>query len=306
MLAGARLTFRMNRLEMSVVVAATLLSVAVSALVLAWMAKNNYASCLTGTGDQPFRAFCNEALSIWMSRLVQAAISLIPIFPFAAGVLLGGPIVARELESGTARLAWSLAPSRMRWLIARAAPALILAVGTAYAIGVVGDALYAAVNPAEDVSKSFVGYGGRGLLVAANAALVGGIALFVGAWFGRLVPAFVVTIVLGGLLIYNIDNIHRQLLIDQAVVLSGDTYSSSDLQLAYRFQMADGRVVTWEQLVAIRPEAATQGPSEPSVNLVIPGDRYHSVEAQAAAVRFALAAVFVAAGSLIVLRRRPR
>ena len=46
------------------------------------------------------------------------------VFPVVAGLLAGGPIVARELESGTARLAWSLGPSRLRWFVQRAVPIL--------------------------------------------------------------------------------------------------------------------------------------------------------------------------------------
>ena len=51
---------------------------------------------------------------------------LLIFLSFAAGLFLGVPVVARELERGTARLAWSLAPSRMRWYLARLLPLLVL------------------------------------------------------------------------------------------------------------------------------------------------------------------------------------
>ena len=51
---------------------------------------------------------------------------LLIFLSFAAGLFLGVPIVARELERGTARLAWSLAPSRMRWFLARMLPILVV------------------------------------------------------------------------------------------------------------------------------------------------------------------------------------
>ena len=38
---------------------------------------------------------------------------------YVIGAFLGVPIVGRELERGTTRLAWSLAPSRWRWFAAR-------------------------------------------------------------------------------------------------------------------------------------------------------------------------------------------
>ena len=41
---------------------------------------------------------------------------------YVIGAFLGVPIVGRELERGTTRLAWSLAPSRWRWFAGSRAP----------------------------------------------------------------------------------------------------------------------------------------------------------------------------------------
>ena len=74
-----------------------------------------YARCVT---DDPsvFGSTCFTGVYPWLNRIARLSVSIVPVFPLVAGLLAGGPIVARELESGTARLAWSLGPSRLRWL----------------------------------------------------------------------------------------------------------------------------------------------------------------------------------------------
>ena len=56
------------------------------------------------------------------------ALSALVFISFSIGVFLGVPIVAREVERGTARLAWSLAPSRWRWFLSNALPILAIVV----------------------------------------------------------------------------------------------------------------------------------------------------------------------------------
>lgn len=71
-------------------------------------------------------------------RLYFTGIILVALVPALVGAFLGAPLVARELESGTHRLAWSQSVTRTRWLatklgltalaVAVAAGALSLAV----------------------------------------------------------------------------------------------------------------------------------------------------------------------------------
>ena len=61
---------------------------------------------------------CERALAAfydapqWIGGLLLTPLLVVT---YAVGLFLGVPIVARELERGTVRLAWSLAPSRWRW-----------------------------------------------------------------------------------------------------------------------------------------------------------------------------------------------
>jgi hypothetical protein len=67
-----------------------------------------------------------------------------------------------------------------------------------------------------------------------------------------------------------------------------DVYDESDLHLEGRFQLPDGRLVTWDQLVAESPSVMESGPDYPSVDLLIPVTRYRAIEIREAAVHAAL------------------
>ncbi|WP_328377912.1 ABC transporter permease subunit [Streptomyces sp. NBC_01020] len=57
--------------------------------------------------------------------------TLISAATFCVAVFAAGPLIARELESGTTRLAWSQSVSPARWLAAKlAVPAVVLVVST--------------------------------------------------------------------------------------------------------------------------------------------------------------------------------
>jgi hypothetical protein len=57
--------------------------------------------------------------------------TLITLASFAVALFAGGPLIARELESGTARLAWTQGVSPARWLAAKlAVPGALVALGT--------------------------------------------------------------------------------------------------------------------------------------------------------------------------------
>jgi hypothetical protein len=302
---AVRLTFRIHRFETVLVLGATILAVLVSALVLAWMNANDYGSCLSNDGSEPFRAVCRGSFGGWMSRIVRLSIAIVPVFPFVAGILIGPQLVGRELDSGTARLAWSLGPSRMRWFVQRVLPAFILVILCGFVIGVVSDALQGFLAQGTDLSQSFAGYRTRGVMIAAEAGLVAAIGLFAGALLGRPVPAFIVALVLGGALMVGIDKVDRTMLAPEAVV-RGECCNDTDLYIDGRYQLPDGRLVTWEELYVYDPAALENGPTEPYVALAIPGERYRSIETRGTLILFGAAALFVVAAAVVVVKRRPR
>ncbi len=104
-------------------------------------------------------------------------------------MLLGAPLVAREIDGGTAQLAWSIGRSRTWWLLRRIAfIALIVALLLA-TLAVASEVLATMLAPDRNLSADFVWFGRRGWLIVARGmgALILG--MLVGAAIGRVLPA---------------------------------------------------------------------------------------------------------------------
>jgi hypothetical protein len=142
LLTIARLSFKANRFEL---MAALLLAVA--AAVAALLVRGELdavrpsGDCLLAwIASIPTSADCESGIQVWAqinnghAAMLMAA--MLPI-PFIVGTLAGVPLVAREVESGTAPLAWALAGSRRRWLLMRVGP---IAVMVAAALALAGGA----------------------------------------------------------------------------------------------------------------------------------------------------------------------
>lgn len=308
-LTSALMTYRIHRFEIRAILFATLLSVAVSAIVVTWIETSGYGDCLI-TFDQPTVACLGlESTGAWFSRVARMSIVLAAFFPFLAGLLLGTPLVAKEIDSGTARLAWSLSPSRGRWYLARLLPMLAAIALASMAIGIVADVLTGVMIPGRDLANSFVGFHGRGLLIATSALVLGSAAVALGAILGRPTPTLVLALVLGGLTLFAVSEVHRKVfLVPEAVVVSADgNFSDDDLYIDSKFQLPDGTLATWEELIARDPSFGQGefGPELPYVTLAVPGARYREVEAREAGVHLGISAIFLLVGGLVVLRRRP-
>lgn len=310
-LSATRLTWRINRFEVRAIVIATIVATAVTAGVVNWMRSSGYVDCLVGGGSgfdgQPSVA-CLEILDsgMWFERIARASLGLVPVFPFLAGLLLGVPVVARELDRGTARLAWSLGPSRLRWYLQRLLPVLAAIAVTSLAIGIVAEWLVQLYAPGVDLANSFAGFHSRGVLVMTSALLLGAIGVLVGAILGRLLPAIFLALLLGGVTLVAVSEVHKQVLKPEAVAKPETAmFTENDLWMDGKFQHPDGRLMTWDELVAEDPTVMEQGVEYPYVQLVIPGERYRSVELREAAAHGVLIVGFLAGAGVVVARRRP-
>jgi ABC-type transport system involved in multi-copper enzyme maturation permease subunit len=308
-----RLTFRMHRFEVGAIVVLAALLVLCS-IVASWALANVglRPDCQPSfeTGELP--ASCVAAWEAFnkIASLASPISLLTTLFPVIAGLLIGGPIMAREIERGTTSLAWSLSPSRLRWFLHRVVPMVVLLLGVSFAVGAAADHLTHALSPQIDLSASFVGFRFRGVLLATQAFLLASTAVAVGALFGRAVPTFLLSLILGMLTIVAVGLVHRQILLDEAVVQRQDEntfYSNDDLYLDNRLELPDGRLVTYEELIRIDPKAFESefGPQYPNVALLIPGDRYRIVETREAAAELVIGLAFLVGGAFVVTRRRP-
>jgi len=307
-LRSTLLTFRIQRFESTVVIGAAVLSVVVSAIVIGLWNAGGYGRCFT---DDAFAqtTFCQASSGVWLGRIAHGSLQIVPIFPVIAGLLVGGPIVAKELETGTARLAWSLGPSRLQWFAQRVLPLLVMAMLAGLAIGFTADALTHLLSPSIDLDATFVGFRARGLLVGIETLMVASIALALGAILGRTVPTIVLSLVLVFAIGMAVDKVERELLTNEAVIGDDFSFNDANLYIDSRLRMPDGTIVTWDQLNTLYPQYAN-GWDETSgitnVTLYIPGERYHEVERREAAALGGIALLFVGVATVAVVRRRPR
>lgn len=198
MLSAAWVTFKQHRFE---VIAATLAALAVGVWQLITVYRlagvNVPSECHAiwravgpeGAGD------CLGPMRTWAEILysAEAALngpgSMMGILPFALGLLGGVPIVARELEAGTAQTAWSLNGSRLRWLARQVIPIAILLGAAVTFAALAADALQ--TERALDGYPAFLDLGLHGPLVVIRAFAAFGLGLLVGSMLGRTLPAFV-------------------------------------------------------------------------------------------------------------------
>lgn len=170
------------------------------------------------------------------------------LFPAIAGVILGIAAVAKELDQRTAVLAWSVGPSRRRWMLQRVIPLL----GVIAVLGLGSTQLFAAMmglnNPGQDplaiAEFSLVSVSGFGPLAGGASAF--GITLVIGAMLGRLLP---------GLLAAAAFVLFAALLISQGNerLMSGESLVVEQMlvgpgrQLDSLLRTPDGRIISWNE-----------------------------------------------------------
>lgn len=308
-----RLTYRMHRFEVNAVVILAALLV-VGAIVVSW-AMSNLAlppECLSvlQTGELPNSCVAQYETFQRIGSLASPIALFITLFPVIGGLLIGGPVISREIERGTTSLAWSMSPSRLRWFLHRVVPMVLLLLAVSYIVGVAGDHLMRALTPSSDMSASFIGFRFRGVLLATQAFVLGATSIAVGALVGRAVPTFLLGLILGMLSIVAISQLHQRAMLAEAVPQregENSFYSNDDLYLDNKFELPDGRLATFEELMAFDPRAfeGEFGSQYPNVSLLIRGERYREIEAREAAAEVAVGFVFLVGAAFIVTRRRP-
>jgi ABC-type transport system involved in multi-copper enzyme maturation permease subunit len=212
MLRRMLLTYKQNRFE---VVGSLVVTVAVFAGVLYEIAQLNGvafpAGCSPNIGFGPIAVVpgsdlsassdfaCQNALNEFNAIRYGTLQNLVHLFlflgPYIVAIMLGAPLVAREVEQGTAPLSWSLIGSRHRWLVARAAAMLALLVPLLVAFGLAGDMLEGASNPGVDPWATFDAYMLRGLPVVSWALVAFALAAMLGTLLGRTMPAIFLSVV---------------------------------------------------------------------------------------------------------------
>jgi hypothetical protein len=179
---------------LGVLAALAIYAIVVSTSMRTAFSNDGLAACLargpaTSCGTD-IMAFTNR----FGSAVNVAFWSVLLIAPGLLGVLIGAPLIARELEFGTWRLAWSQTVTRTRWL------AVKLAIVTGGVI-VFGAAITAVITwyraPMDRLTGHFINnaYDYEGLVLTAYILCAFGFAVLAGLLIRRSIPAMVAAFV---------------------------------------------------------------------------------------------------------------
>lgn len=314
-LTPVRITVRLHRFEIVAFVLLVALGVAATAYVVAELDAVGYGpQCIeamrTGAATPPDCEFkINEFYGI-VSTQAGIVSALITIIPFVAALLLGVAVIGREIERGTTRLAWALAPSRLRWYLHRLVPVLLIVAIATLVLGFAADRLLAATEPGVDPANAFAQFGFRGVVLAARAVFVLALAVLVGSIMGRALPAVIVGGIFAAVAIAGGIEVHGRILRTEAVPIADPELQVGDLYIDQQFRLPDGRLIGWDEVEQYDPaptDPAFEGqwPTLPTVNLGIPGTRYREVELREVLALAGGTLVALLATSIVIRQRKP-
>jgi len=262
--AGPRVTLKLHRFEIgAAVLVATAVAVWGAFIELRLRGLAVDPSCIsnwlnTNAGD---RTACAEPMRAWGSIVASEGSRLFEamrVLPLAVGLLGGVPIVAREIEAGTSATAWSLNPSRVRWLANQIGPiALVLAVclsATAVAAALVGGHR---LEWGESGAALDVGLSGPPALARGLGAF--GLGLLAGVLLGRSLPGLILGAALCFALTVGVGSVRDRWLAGQPS--AAITSEASGITTGFGWRAPDGTELSLDAGFALVPESvsATDG-----------------------------------------------
>ena len=180
----------------TVIAAVALAAFGILFLATAPIITNLYANVAACQSD------CDGVVSTFLTRFRSssafpsylAALGALYILPALLGLFWGAPLIARELETGTHRLAWNQSVTRTRWL------AVKLAAGCAIAVASTGLLTWAATVWAQRIDSAShdrmvpLLFGSRGIVPVGYAVFAFLLGVTTGMLLRRVVPAMAVTL----------------------------------------------------------------------------------------------------------------
>jgi hypothetical protein len=225
--------------------------------------RDTLSECLPSSG----RAGCDIIVRHFLAEFDSWVTALrgLAVLPALAGIFVGAPLLARELEHGTHRFAWTQGVTRGRWLLSKT---VLLAAATLVA-GAIASALVMWWRSPFDTLEGRIspaGFDVEGLVVPAYALFALAVGVLAGLLFRRTVPAMTVTLVVfvaTRLAVLNLrphfqDPLHRTAAATDTVRQGGDWLLSDTLVDAAGRQITAARedlAVLHAQHAGIDPHA---------------------------------------------------
>lgn len=205
---------------------------------------------------------CEASFSLFRQQYQDLAVYTLPqllfLLPGLLGVFVGAPIVARELESGTYRFAWTQGRSRVRWIVAKLA--ILATVLTVLTLGfsVLFSWWYGPWTQFDGRMSPAGAYEVSGLVFAARTLFAFMLGALAGTLIRRTVPAMVATAAVWLAVVLTSMNVLRPLIekpVTQLASLVGNTslaieQSGSTITLGTNPPLGSWEVDRWTQNAA--------------------------------------------------------
>ena len=192
------LTWRQFRTQTLVAAGAILaigVTLAIGAAMLADLYVSSGASTCQSACQNAISTFLTEATEGFTGAIYTSAIVAVYVLPALIGAFWGAPLVARELESGTHRLAWNQSVTRTRWLATKLAivgGASMITMGL-LSLGVMWFSHRIDQGTSEQIQPTL--FGARGIVPVAYGAFAFALGVTAGVLIRRTIPAMAVTLV---------------------------------------------------------------------------------------------------------------
>jgi ABC-type transport system involved in multi-copper enzyme maturation permease subunit len=256
-------------------------------------------------------------------RLLGTVLIGVPAF---IGAFWGAPLLARELESGTVRLAWTQSVTPRRWLATK----LTLMALVAAAFTALFTMLFTSWSSPLDAFGNRIGtanFGQRGVAPVAYALYALALGAFLGALIRRTVPAIAATLVGFGVVRYIFQLAVRPHLVS-TVDVSGPTSlyapvepgvaTSRGWRMSTHTVDARGHTISAHEADRLLAQACDIGRQSTGTSLnrcadrlgihdvvrMIPGERFWTLQLWEAACFLTVACILVGATFWLVSRRR--
>lgn len=297
MLRVSALTFRIHRAEL--VLSAAIVSLVAGAIAVVIFRLTNASS------PDAFDSIRADEAS-WLLGAGAA------IFPVIVGLIMGVPIVGRELEMRTTALAWSLSPDRKRWLAHRLLPMLVLLLVGLGTVAILELLLLHATSPGA-LYPRIDHLGAQGISFVARGVMAFGIATLAGALLARTLPAFLVAAFLALALALVGSTALTAVLAQQMAVWreTGDT-DRPLLRLREMYLTSDDRWLNWEEVMTWYEEQPPGTDWErweaehiTRMELIVPLERYGDFERAETAAGLLIGSFGLLLTFPVVARRRP-
>jgi hypothetical protein len=139
---------------------------------------------------------CQSQLSLFQQDYMSTADHLphlLMILPGLIGVFVGAPLLARELESGTFRFAWTQARSRVQWIVTKLVLLAVILTALALAFSALFTWWYGPFDAITGRMSPTGAYETSGLVFAARTLFGFTLGALVGLLIRRTVPAMAAT-----------------------------------------------------------------------------------------------------------------